>query len=366
MPQPQTKRNLQRIIPFGVIWLLSGWVFLFVEFASFQSVQELPDTAIKMDYKIFLLSSLAMWSIGLLNGLIEIKYLSPIFINKKFARRFFPKLFIYLAFFLIVILVTYPIATSLEMNTSIMDGKVWQKFLNYFFSIIHISTILQLAVAVILSLFYLEVGGFIGHRALRNFFTGKYHTPIEEERIFMFLDMKSSTTLAEQLGHLEYFKLLRTYYSCFTDAIIKHEGEIYQYVGDEIILSWKVQKNKLNNHCINCFFAMKENLKKKEQWFKKRFGVAPTFKAGIHFGKVTTGEIGVLKKDILFSGDVLNVAARIQGLCNDYEVDLIVSDDMIQLLELNSEYKKISLGMPKLRGKEEEKELYSLQKATNF
>lgn len=360
MPQPQTKRNLQRIIPFGVIWLLSGWVFLFVEFASFQSVQELPDTAIKMDYKIFLLSSLAMWSIGLLNGLIEIKYLSPIFINKKFARRFFPKLFIYLAFFLIVILVTYPIATSLEMNTSIMDGKVWQKFLNYFFSIIHISTILQLAVAVILSLFYLEVGGFIGHRALRNFFTGKYHTPIEEERIFMFLDMKSSTSIAEKLGHIQYFRLLRAYYKDFTEAIIKHSGEVYQYVGDEIVISWKFRDGIRDNNCVACFFQMRHDLLKKSSWYLENFEVIPTFKAAIHFGSVTTGEIGALKKQIIFTGDVLNTTARIQHLCNDYNVDILISKVLQEELLPVPEYKLIPLGNRLLEGKKEEIALYTI------
>ncbi len=51
----------------------------------------------------------------------------------------------------------------------------------------------------------------------------------------------------------------------------------------------------------------------------------PEFKAGFHIGKVITAEIGVIKKDIIFTGDVLNTTARIQGLSNTYEVDMITS-----------------------------------------
>lgn len=360
MLRPKTKRNIQQIIPFGIIWLLSGWVFLIVELAASGSFNELPTTAIKMDFQIFILSSIAITSVGLLTGFIELKYLGNVFANKSFTIRFIYKLLIYSLFFLVIVLVTFPIAASLELNAHVFDRTVWEKYLNYFFSITHLSTGIQLATSLVLSLFYSEISEFIGYRVLRNFFTGKYHSPVEEERIFMFLDMKSSTTIAEKLGHLNYFKLLRAYYDCFTNAIIDYEGEIYQYVGDEIILSWRVQNGKRNNRCIECFFAMKEYLQSRENWFQKQFGLTPTFKAGIHFGKVTTGEIGAIKKEILFSGDVLNVAARIQGLCNTYQVDLIVSNDILEQLDLDHHYDNKFLGAAELRGKEEKKDLYTV------
>ena len=358
--RPKTKRFIHRLIPFGLIWLLSGWIFLVVELAATGSFTQFPSTAIKMNFQIFVLSSLAITSVGLLIGFIELKYLDNVFINKYFAVRFFYKFLIYSWVFLVVIFITFPIATSLELDTSILDKRVWNKYFNYLLSITHLSTALQLATALVLSLFYSEISEFIGQGVLRNFFTGKYHAPIEEKRIYMFLDMKSSTMFAEKLGHLEYFKLLWEYYNCFTDAIIEYEGEIYQYVGDEVILSWKFQRDKKDTRCIDCFFAMKENLKRREGWFREKFGLHPTFKAGIHVGKVTTGEIGVIKKEILFTGDVLNVTARIQSLCNSYNVDLIASADVVKQLDLNCNYNLKFLGEAELRGKEEKKELYTI------
>lgn len=278
MLSPKNRRTLHRIIPFALIWVLSGWVFLVVELAATGSFKQLPATAIKMDFQLFIMSSLAMMVVGFLTGLVELKLLDHIFANHYFLLRFFYKLLIYTLFFFVVVLITYPIAASLELNTHILDQEVWNKYLRYATSVTHLSTGVQLAASLVLSLFYTEISEFIGQSVLNNFFTGKYHQAVEEERVFMFLDMKSSTTIAEKLGHLEYFKLLRAYYQCFTDAIVDHEGEIYQYVGDEIILSWKFEHNKADNRCLDCFFAMRENLKQRPPGSRKTLTLSPALK----------------------------------------------------------------------------------------
>ena len=117
----------------------------------------------------------------------------------------------------------------------------------------------------------------------------------------MFLDMRSSTALAEQLGHVRYFKLLREYYNDLSDAIVDHYGEVYQYVGDEVVISWPSSLGLKSKNCIRCFYAMKERLRNRAAHYMKKYGVTPTFKAGLHCGKVTVGEIGALKKDIFFT-----------------------------------------------------------------
>jgi len=105
---------------------------------------------------------------------------------------------------------------------------------------------------------------------------------------------------------------------------------------------------------------MKKDLGKRLDWDTENFGLLPAFKAGFYIGKVTTGEIGALKKEIIFTGDVLNSAARIQGLCNQYKVDLLISGDLKICLDLDSEFKFISLGINELRGKMESIELYTI------
>ncbi len=231
----------------------------------------------------------------------------------------------------------------------------------FFFNYVFCGVVVYLTTVVGVSLFYNEISENLGHGTLANFFTGKYHTPKEEKRIFMFLDMKSSTTIAESLGHVKYFEMLREYYFDLSDPIVKYSGEIYQYVGDEIIVSWRLKSVLENNNCIQCFFAMKEAIRKEATKYKEKFGLLPEFKAGFHLGKVTTGEIGVIKKDIIFTGDVLNTTARIQGLCNTYKVDILISGDLIKELDIHSQFKIRTLGENELRGRDEKIELFTIK-----
>jgi adenylate cyclase len=331
-----------------------------VEQSAVGGASNLPSTAIQVNTQVFIFSSIALFSVGILMGTIELLYLKNIFAKKSFSKKILFKLLIYLLLMFIITMITFPIAASLELNTSILDHQVWNKLYNYLTSITHLSTDVQMAVSIGASLFYSEMSDNIGHRVLINFFTGKYHTPKEENRIFMFLDMKSSTTIAEHIGHIKYFELLKEYYADLSDSTIRFAGEIYQYVGDEMVISWKYKDGISNNNCIECFFAMKNDLLKRKEKYIKKYGLFPSFKAGIHYGKVTTGEIGSIKKDIIFTGDVLNATARIQGLCNSYEVDLLISADLLENLTIGSAYQIKSIGIQKLRGKKENVELFKI------
>jgi adenylate cyclase len=83
-----------------------------------------------------------------------------------------------------------------------------------------------------LALFILHVSDKFGQGVLMNYILGRNHRPKEEERIFMFMDLRSSTTLAEQLGHTEYSSLIQDCFFDLNDVAIKNEASIYQYLGD--------------------------------------------------------------------------------------------------------------------------------------
>lgn len=235
---------------------------------------------------------------------------------------------------------------------------MWDFFTDYSF----LGILTYIASIIVITQFYTEVSESMGTGLLSNFFLGKYNKPVEEERLFMFLDMKSSTAIAEKLGHVLYFQMLQQYFSDLSGPVIEYSGEIYQYAGDEMIISWRLEKGVKNNTCIRCFFAIKESLMDKSLVYKEKYGLSPQFKAGLHCGKVTTGEIGVLKKEIIFTGDVLNTTARIEGLCNNYDVDILVSCSLAEKLNLNPYYNVESVGKNTLRGKDVQFELFTLNK----
>ncbi len=362
MLSPKTKRNIARIIPFGVIWLLVGWFVLFVQEAAIENQSVITSGVITLTTEVFVFASIAVFFVGLLVGSIEVLWLENLFGQKSLSKKILYKTGFYTVFMFIIIGITYPIAAGLELNVSPFDKSVWQKFSDYLLTLDFLSTLVSMSFSLFLCFFYAGISDNLGHGVMMNFFTGKYHKPTEEERIFLFCDMKHSTTIAERLGHVKYFELLRKYYSDFSDSIIRHSGEVYQYIGDEIVISWKSKDGIKNNNCINCFFAMKKDLKKNADRYLSNFGVVPTFKAGLHLGEVTTGEIGALKKEIIFTGDVLNTTARIQGLCNQLNAEILVSEDLVKVLSLNNRFNVVPLGTTGLKGKEQKMELFTIER----
>ncbi|MFC4097871.1 adenylate/guanylate cyclase domain-containing protein [Euzebyella saccharophila] len=360
MQSPKFKRNLSRILPYGIIWLIIGWLILFIQEAATQHQNLNPDAAITLTPSVFVFASVAVALVGFTVGALEVLWLGRIFAKKSFFKKIFLKVAFYGVFLTLVMFIVYPIAAGLELELSPLHPRVLEKLSNFFVSLDFASTAVSLGFSLFISLFYSEISDNVGHGVLMNFFTGRYHKPREEERVFLFADMKSSTSIAEKLGHTQYFQLLRDYYQDFSDAIINSSGEVYQYVGDEIVITWRVHQNQNIHNCLDCFLAMKKRLKAKSSYYQNKYGVVPTFKAGLHIGKVTTGEIGDLKKDIIFTGDVLNTTARIQALCNELSTDILLSQNLVSQMKPSSKFAFKTVGAHPLRGKEEVLELFTI------
>lgn len=357
---PKHKRNLGRIIPFGIIWLIIGWSFLWTEYAVIAVMDEQsgPPSAIALSPTIVLFASVSIFFIGCFVGVMEVMFINRLFVKSSLPQKVFGKFLVYAVLMMVLIFVFFMLAASIEMKESVFSQVVFNRYKTFFFSITNVSTAFQLAFSLVVSLLYSEISDNLGQGVLHNFFLGKYHKPIVENRIFMFTDMKQSTSIAEKLGHIDYFRFLRTYYEDLSDAIINNYGEVYQYIGDEIVISWKLSDKKAVKKSIKCFYAMKRDLASKKDWYLKTYGVFPEFKGGIHLGEVTTGEIGALKKEIFFTGDVLNTTARIQALCTTYKTDLLVSGAVAQHLDSLKEYNIERLGEVNLKGKNENMILY--------
>lgn len=214
---------------------------------------------------------------------------------------------------------------------------------------------------VLITQFTLQVNDKFGQGTLWNIIRGKYHFPQKEKRIFMFVDMQSSTTIAERLGNERYHALLKDFFADITDAIIYNKGQIYQYVGDEVVITWDMKNGLDANHCIRCFFDMREAIQAKADYYRAQYGVVPDFKAGMHYGEVVAGEIGIIKKDITFSGDVLNTAARLQEKCKEFGVHILSSDELLEELPEQNLFEKISIGSILFRGKEQRINISTLQ-----
>jgi adenylate cyclase len=114
---------------------------------------------------------------------------------------------------------------------------------------------------------------------------------------------------------------------------------------------------------IDCFFAISKTMEDLAPKYKEKYGFVPGFKAGMHYGRVVTGEIGDVKKEIVFQGDVVNTASRIKETCSSLGAKILVSRELIEALPQNQNgYRALRAGSFLLKGKEHEVELFTLAK----
>ena len=207
---------------------------------------------------------------------------------------------------------------------------------------------------------YFQVEKLIGKNMLANYLKGKYKKPKKEIRVFLFLDLKSSTTISEKLGNEIYYSFLNDAIYEMSASIMETKAEIYQYVGDEIVFTWPLDKGITNNNCLKLFEKITAQLESKGSYFQKNYGYQPVFKGALHAGLVLAAEIGHIKKDIVYSGDVLNATARMESLCYKYEADILVSKSLFNLLDKKHEIIYEDLGAISLRGKDEKLEVMKI------
>ncbi len=129
--------------------------------------------------------------------------------------------------------------------------------------------------------------------------------------------------------------------------------------GDEIVLSWSYADGRKDRRILDCFFLMMESIAEKKERYLEKYGCYPRFKAGLHGGPCLITWVGEIKKVIVYVGDVLNTASRIQGECNHLGKPFLISGEVVEQLALAGQpgVTFVKTFVPK--GKTEEVRLYS-------
>jgi len=200
----------------------------------------------------------------------------------------------------------------------------------------------------------------MGRSNLRSWVFGLLNKPREENRIFMFIDMKSSTTIAEKLEHKKFSHLIQDVFSDLA-VVDNYKAEIYQYVGDGAILSWSLRKGLRHNNFLRAFYAFNHVIYKRRRYYQRKYDLVPQFKAGIHVGKVMVLQVGQIRRDISYNGDTMNTAARIESMCNEYRQNLLISGDLFVFVKDPKPYSFKNVGTIKLKGKRKAIDIYQVK-----
>ena len=205
-------------------------------------------------------------------------------------------------------------------------------------------------VSVVMNLGF-GIANIIGHRAFLNFITGRYHSPVEENRFVLFVDIAGSTALAERLGGVGIHRFLDRTFRLLTLTVVDYRGEVLNYVGDEVIVTWPQDIGAIDCRPLQCFVAMRGALADASQQFEREFGATPRIRGSLHFGPVIVGEIGDVKRAIVFNGDVMNTAARLEELSRKVDGGFLASRTAMERFSSAPRVATRDLGRMPIRGR---------------
>ncbi len=283
---------------------------------------------------------------GLSIGAIYESTNTPSFYRKSFIYRNIVRIVL-----LVISITLIIIALQFSFNSFWSDEVA--NPLSIIFSKEFISIFIEIFIITFFIVFFIELEKHLGDHFIFNFFFSKYKKPIEENRVIMFLDLKDSTSIAEKIGNKAFVSFINYCYKIMSKSVIKNKATILKYVGDEVILTWKERKGIQNSNCVNMYFDFFDDLEKHKNDFIERYGIFPVFKAGLHSGEVTAAFLGSIKKQMDYSGDVMNTTARIQGVCNQYDANVLISSDLASLMPETEAFVYSKIGEVQFKGKAE-------------
>lgn len=72
-------------------------------------------------------------------------------------------------------------------------------------------------------------------------------------------------------------------------------------------------------------------------------------------------EVGVVKKEVAYHGDVINTSARIQAECNAHKVPILISEKLLKDLDRDDFFSTRHLGDVLLKGKKQEVKIHTVE-----
>ncbi|WP_040854878.1 adenylate/guanylate cyclase domain-containing protein [Phyllobacterium sp. YR531] len=228
-----------------------------------------------------------------------------------------------------------------------------------------------LGVSLVVS-FVARVRELLGRDVFLSLLIGRYRKPIEEERVFLFIDLVGSTSFAQEFGDIRAQQFLSALFATFAEPVRRYLGAIDDYVGDAAIITWPMSRGIKDGNSVKCIFAILDLIEADQEKWIKDFGRVPQLRAALHGGPIITAEIGVDHHKITYFGDTVNTTARLETLCRTLDAPVLISSDLAGRLEFDSEIQPEFLGTHAVKGRGQTLGVMALKRAayipasTNF
>ncbi|MBN2160048.1 MAG: adenylate/guanylate cyclase domain-containing protein [Spirochaetes bacterium] len=177
----------------------------------------------------------------------------------------------------------------------------------------------------------------------------------------LFSDIRGFTTLSERMTPEQLVDHLNHYLQTMTDIVIKYNGTLDKYVGDEIMAFWGAPIPQ-DDHAILACKAAVEMIEQLDQmnnaWVhQKKEPLA--IGIGINSGAMIVGNVGSSSRmDYTLMGDNVNLGARLEGTNKVYSTNIIISENTYELVRDHVISRELDL--IRVKGKEKPVKIYEL------
>jgi len=188
---------------------------------------------------------------------------------------------------------------------------------------------------------------FLGKQSIVDFQLGDH---VSKEMAIMFSDIRSFTTMAEQMTPQENFDFINTYLQQISPEIRKHNGFIVKYMGDGVMAVFPEGVDD----AIQAGIVKFEKLQKYNESRIINGEIPVNIGIGIHVGDTMVGIIGDanrMQADAI--SDHVNLTARLESLTKYYGVSLLISGDVVQRLSQPEKYHIRFLDRAIVKGRQE-------------
>jgi len=169
-----------------------------------------------------------------------------------------------------------------------------------------------------------------------------------QEVTVMFTDIRSYTSLSEQMTPEETFGFVQAYTRRMGPIVQRNQGFINQYLGDGLMAIFQ----KHPQHALQAAIDMQEELRAYNIGRKAKNRQPIAVGMGIHTGPLIMGIIGdTLRSSAAVIADSVNTASRLEGLTKHYGVRILVSDSSYQELLPSQQDQCRYLGLVQVKGR---------------
>lgn len=278
----------------------------------------------------------------------------------KFLTLLILRTILYLILVTIILFNVIAISWMLREDLSYIQLFEFEKFQNYIFKEDFSILILYALVFAFSINFTRMLSRKMGQGMLISHITGTYFKPVIQERIIMFLNIENSKQISEKLSPMVFHNFLNDFFYDITESIVMHQGIIYEYVEDLVVVTWAMNKGLADGNCMRTFFHIQDQLEELKEKYFKEYGLFPRIKASLHCGKLVRAEIGDIKTQIVFHGDVMNTTSRILDYCYKLKEELLASAHLVIRVDMPKIYEAQTVGAISLKGKESTIELFKI------